>query len=142
MEQRISLLTIGVAELARARNFYVDGLGWQPVFENEDIVFFQLNAILAGLISFEHLAKDSGYDLKKINTGGMALAFNTRSREEVDVLLARAEECGATRPAPAEEKVWGGYSGYFVDPDGHLWEIAWNPGFKLDAKGNVEFGAP
>ncbi len=140
MEQRISLITIGVADLTRARKFYVDGLGWQPVFENDDIVFFQLNAILAGLYSFDHLAKDAGYERAKIQPGGIALAYNTRSREEVDELLERAAAAGATRPAPAEEKFWGGYSGYFADPDGQLWEIAWNPGFKLDARGNVEFG--
>jgi len=140
MEQRISLVTIGVADLARARTFYVDGLGWQPVFENEEVVFFQLNAILAGLYSLDSLAKDAGTDPAKLGTGGMALAYNTRSREEVDSILALAESAGAVRPAPAEEKEWGGYSGYFVDLDGHLWEVAWNPGFKIDAKGNIEFG--
>jgi hypothetical protein len=140
MEQRISLVTIGVGDLQRSRRFYVDGLGWKPVFENEGVVFFQLNAILIGLFGLDDLAKDSGYERGRMGTGGMALAYNTRSRAEVDGLLAQAEAAGAPRPAPAEEKFWGGYSGYFVDPDGHLWEIAWNPGFKLDEKGNVQFG--
>lgn len=140
MEQRISLVTLGVARLARARTFYVDGLGWRPVFENEDVVFFQLNAILAGLYPLDLLAKDAGYDPGKLGAGGMALAYNTRSREEVDTILVQAENAGAVRPAPAEEKSWGGYSGYFVDLDGHLWEVAWNPAFKMDPKGNIEFG--
>ncbi len=140
MEQRISLVTIGVADVVRARSFYVEGLGWQPVFEDDDVVFFQLNGILAGLFSLENLASDSGYELAKLGTGGGALGYNTRSREDVDRLLEQAEEAGAVRPAAAEDKPWGGYSGYFIDPDGHLWEIGWNPGFKLDAQGNVSFG--
>ena len=139
MEQRISLVTLGVGDLARARAFYTEGIGWRPVFESDTAVFFQLNAILLGLYPLDELAGDAGSD-RKLGTGGMALAYNTRSREEVDVLLKTAENAGAILPAPATEKFWGGYSGYFQDPDGHLWEIAWNPGFKLDAAGNVEFG--
>lgn len=140
MEQRVSLITIGVADLARARTFYVSGLGWKPVFENDTVVFFQLNGVIAGLFPLDELAKDASYPLDRLGTGGMALAFNTRSREEVDALLSVAKRAGATVSAPAAEKVWGGYGGYFVDPDGHLWEVAWNPSFAIDEDGNVQFG--
>lgn len=146
-EQRVSLITIGVSDISRARKFYVDGLGWQPVFEQADIVFIQLNAIVVGLWSRDNLAKDAGLTagepadkMTRADSANIALAYNTRSREEVDTLLNLAKESGAKLPAPAEEKPWGGYSGYFVDPDGHLWEVAWNPGFQLDADGKVTFG--
>ena len=162
-EARVSLITLGVTDLKRARAFYVDGLGWQPVFEHDDIIFFQLNAILLGLFLRKELLKDAGLladpavtgtttdnasgakqagagaDAKPLHTS-MALAYNTRSRAEVDALLQLAVAAGARQPAPAEEKFWGGYSGYFVDPEGHLWEIAWNPGFGLDAAGNISYG--
>lgn len=140
MEQRISLITLGVADIPRSRAFYVDGLGWRPVFEHDEIVFFQMNAIIVGLFQLDSFAKDAHVDRATLKGGGMALAYNTRDRAEVDLLLERAEQAGARRPAPAEEKFWGGYSGYFVDPDGHLWEIAWNPTWQLDEKGNVTFG--
>lgn len=143
MEQRLSLVTLGVADLARARAFYADGLGWTPTdVGSEEIVFFQLAGIAFGLYGRDDLAADAGLDdASGSGFGGIALAHNTRTREEVDTVLALAERAGATIVKPAEDAFWGGYSGYFADPDGHLWEIAWNPGFAIDADGHVHLPA-
>lgn len=143
MEQRLSLVTLGVADLARARAFYADGLGWTPTdVGSEEIVFFQLAGIAFGLYGRDDLAADAGLDdASGAGFGGIALAHNTRTREEVDTVLALAERAGATIVKPAEDAFWGGYSGYFADPDGHLWEIAWNPGFAIDADGHVHLPA-
>ncbi|WP_300542461.1 VOC family protein [Maricaulis sp.] len=134
MEQRVSLITLGVDNPARAREFY-EKLGWTAAFENEQIVFFQLNGVVLGLFqreSFDH-------DMKRDNDGRgrVALAYNVRDKAEVDPLLEKAVGAGATLLKPAEEAPWGGYSGYFADPDGHAWEIAWNGSWAIDADGNV-----
>lgn len=139
MEQRLSLITLGVADLARSRAFYADGLGWTPsTLGSEDVVFFQAAGIVFGLFGRDDLAADAGLpDAAGAGFRGVALAHNTRTRDEVDTVLARARRAGATITKPAEEAFWGGYSGYFADPDGHLWEVAWNPGMTIDADGHV-----
>ena len=138
MEQRISLITLGVANLARSIAFY-ERLGWQrSVKAAEGVAFFQTGGMALGLWSREELAKDAGLSPEGSGFAGVCLAYNTRSREEVDAVLAEAAAAGATPVKPGTEAFWGGYVGYFTDPDGHLWEVAWNPGFPLDEDGNVQ----
>ena len=136
MEQRVSVITLGVSDLARSRRFYADGLGWRPVFENEEIVFYQLNGLVLGtwlrerLLAESHLPASAG-------VGACALAHNVRTREEVEPLLARAVAAGGTLLAPPIEPEHGGYTGYFADPDGHAWEVAWNPSWPIGPDGGV-----
>lgn len=137
MKNRISVITIGVSDLARSREFYVNGLGWTPAFEAEEVVFFQLNGVLAGLFGLDDMSQDSGRPRADLAAGAMGLGYNCAERDEVDAILEQAENAGATRPGPAIDRVWGGYSGYFIDPDGHTWEIAWNPNFTIDDDGNI-----
>ena len=135
MEQRVSLITLGVADTARSRAFY-EALGWKAAFENEEVVFFQLNGIVLGLFR-----RDSfDLDMKRDNdgTGRIALAYNVRDRSEVDPALDRAVSAGGSVLKRAEEAPWSGYSGYFADPDGHAWEVAHNPAWTITAAGHVE----
>ncbi|NBE81640.1 VOC family protein [Micromonospora rubida] len=136
MEQRISLVTLGVADLPRARAFY-ERLGWRGQ-EVEQTVFFQAGGLAVVLWARDELAADAGIgDAGAGGFGGLSLAQNVRSREEVDEVIGAAVEAGATVTRPARETFYGGYAGYFADPDGHLWEIAWNPGFPLAADGTL-----
>ena len=137
MEQRVSLITLGVADLARARRFYEEGLGWRPGFASDEVVFFQMSGMVFALFSRNDLAADARIPAEKFGIGSPALAQNLRSREEVDAVLREAAAAGATILKEASETSWGGYSGYFADPDGHPWEIAWNPGWLLNADGGV-----
>jgi hypothetical protein len=137
MEQRVSLITLGVEDLARSVAFY-ERLGWQrSARKAEGVAFFQAGGIVLGLWSREELAKDAGISPEGPGFAGICLAYNTRSREEVDAVLAEAAAAGATPVKPGTEAFWGGYVGYFMDPDGHLWEVTWNPGFSLDDAGNL-----
>ncbi len=134
MEQRISLVTLGVGDLPRARAFY-EALGWRGQ-EVERTVFFQAGGQALVLWSRADLAADAGIaDPGADGFGGMSLAHNVRSRAEVDALLADAAAAGATITRPAAATSYGGYAGYFTDPDGHVWEVAHNPGFPLAADG-------
>lgn len=136
MEQRISLITLGVADLARARTFY-ERLGWQGQ-ELEQTVFFQAGGMVVVLWGRDKLAEDSGVtDENTDDFGGIALAQNVRSRAEVDAVLERAASAGARITQPARETFYGGYAGHFADPDGHVWEIAYNPGFTLNEDGTL-----
>jgi uncharacterized protein len=137
VDQRLSLVTLGVADLDRARRFYEEGLGWKRANEEESVVFFQLPGMVLGLWSRKDLAEDTGLDDGGASFSGMTLAYNTRSRAEVDVVMAEAEKAGGRVLKPAAETFWGGYSGYFADPDGHPWEVAHNPFWSLDAEGRV-----
>jgi catechol 2,3-dioxygenase-like lactoylglutathione lyase family enzyme len=136
MEPRVSLITLGVADLARARRFYEEGLGWRtasPV--DQSVVFFQAGALIVGLWGKDDLAEDAGIAPATDGFGAIALAQNVRSREAVDQVLEEAKRAGGRILKPAEDTFWGGYSGYFADPDGHVWEIAWNPGFTITDDG-------
>ncbi|MGW3787094.1 VOC family protein [Micromonospora chokoriensis] len=136
MEQRISLVTLGVADVARAKAFY-EQLGWQGQ-EVEETVFIQAGGLAVVLWGRDKLADDAGIaDPGTDGFGGMALAQNVRSREEVDEVIATATKAGATVTKPARETFYGGYAGYFTDLDGHVWEIAWNPGFALADDGTL-----
>lgn len=140
MEQRISLITLGVRDIARARRFYEQGLGWQAhALSSNDVAFYQAGGFILGLYGEAALAEDAGLEApaQPLAFRGAALAHNVPNPQMVDLLLAEAERAGGTIVKPAEEKVWGGYSGYFADPDGHLWEVAWNPHFTLEADGTI-----
>ncbi|MBC7597203.1 MAG: VOC family protein [Kineosporiaceae bacterium] len=141
MEQRLSLVTLGVADLARSRRFYEEGLGWRKNNVEEEIVFYQLNGLILALWTRPDLAEDANIEDSGATFSGMALAFNTRSHDEVDEILAEAAAAGGTVVKPAREVVWGGYSGYFADPDGHRWEVAWNPGWAIDESGHISLSS-
>ncbi len=134
--QRVSLITLGVADIAVSRKFYGD-LGWTPKDEvSGEVVFYQLHGAVLGLFGIGPLAKDQGRPDAKLGTGAITLAQNFATEAEVDAAYAKALSVGAT-PLKAPEKVfWGGYSGYYADPDGHPWEVAFNPFWELDADGN------
>ncbi len=136
MEQRLSLVTLGVSDVARARRFY-EALGWTSTSEPDgDVVFFRSGGVVVALWSRQALAEDSGV-LDNGGWGGITLAHNVRSPAEVDAVLAEAEQAGATIARPGAETFWGGYSGVFVDPDGHPWEVAHNPFWTIAGDGSV-----
>ena len=133
MEPRISIITFGVNDLPRSVEFYRDGLGLPLVDENtESIAFFRTEGTWLALYPRAALAADVGVDTEGSGFSGVTLAHNVWSREEVDTMLAVAVSAGAKLVKPAEDVFWGGYSGYFSDPDGYLWEIAWNPHFWIE----------
>lgn len=135
-KQRITLVTLGVNDLGRARAFYA-ALGWQPAEAPEGVVFYQMNGMVLGLFGKTDLAKDQGRPDADLGTGAMTLAQNFDTEADVDAAYASALAAGAT-PLKAPEKVfWGGYSGYYADPDGHVWELAMNPFWPLDASGGL-----
>jgi uncharacterized protein len=136
MDQRVSLITLGVRDLGRSRRFY-EALGWSAgVQPADDVVFFQAGGFIVALWDREKLAEDSGVQ-DGGGWGGVTLAHNVSSPKEVDAIMEEARRAGATIPRPGGETFWGGYSGVFVDPDGHPWEIAHNPGWKLHDDGSV-----
>ncbi|MGI8480196.1 MAG: VOC family protein [Gaiellaceae bacterium] len=136
MEQRISLITLGVADVARSRAFY-EALGWTSGAEpDDDVVFFQAGGMIVALWGRAELAEDTAVS-DEGGWGGVTLAHNVRSPAEVDTVLAEAEAAGATIPRSGAETFWGGYSGVFVDLDGHPWEIAHNPRWTLGEDGSV-----
>jgi catechol 2,3-dioxygenase-like lactoylglutathione lyase family enzyme len=137
MEQRVSVITLGVADLARARSFY-EGLGWVTRAKPEDdVAFFQAGGLVVALWGRGQLAEDSTVE-DAGGWGGVTLANNVGSPEEVDAVLAQAEAAGARIGRPGAETFWGGYSGVFVDPDGHPWEVAHNPRWTIKDDGSVE----
>lgn len=135
MQQRISLITLGVRDPARARRFY-EALGWSGESPDGEVVFFQAGGMVVALWSREKLAQDSGVD-DGDGWGGVTLAHNVASPGDVDTVLAEAEAAGATIARRGAVTSWGGYSGVFVDPDGHPWEVAHNPGWWLGDDGTV-----
>jgi catechol 2,3-dioxygenase-like lactoylglutathione lyase family enzyme len=136
MDQRLSLVTLGVKDLDRARRFY-QALGWTTGWqEGEDVVFFQAGGMIVALWGREQLAADSGVR-DGGEWGGITLAQNVGSPEEVDRAIAQAERAGARITRPGTETFWGGYAGVFVDPEGHPWEVAHNPNWTLEEDGSV-----
>ena len=133
----MSLVTLGVADLRRARRFYENGLGWKPGFASEEVVFYETGGPIIALWNRRDLAADAQIEDDESTFGGIALAHNVRSRSDVDAVLAEAESAGAAILKSAEETAWGGYSGYFADLDGHLWEVAWNPAWRIAENGAV-----
>ncbi len=136
VEQRVSVVTLGTSDLGQARAFY-EALGWQTDSDpGSDVVFFQAGGLVVSLWDRGRLAEDSGVE-DPGGWGGITLAHNVRSPDEVDAVLARAEAAGAHVAREGAPTFWGGYSGVFVDPDGHPWEVAHNPHWTLSADGSV-----
>lgn len=138
IEPRLSLVTLGVRDLAAARRFYEQGLGWpvSPASQG-DIVFLAAGGVVLALHPRAALAADAGVEAQGAGFSGVTLAHNVASREAVDAALATARAAGGRIVKPAQAASWGGYSGTFADPDGHLWEVAYNPFFPLDEKGAI-----
>jgi predicted lactoylglutathione lyase len=136
VEQRLSLVTLGVADLARARAFY-EALGWRSnAAPDDDVVFFQAGGLIVALWSRASLAEDSGVE-DGAGWGGVTLAYNVRSPDEADAVIEEARRAGARIAREPAATFWGGYSGVFVDPDGHPWEVAHNPHWTLADDGSV-----
>jgi catechol 2,3-dioxygenase-like lactoylglutathione lyase family enzyme len=139
MEQRVSLITLGVADLRRARAFY-EGLGWKTgARPDDDVVFFQAGGMIVALWDRARLAEDSAVE-DGGGWGGVTLAYNVRSPAEVDAAIDEARRAGGRIVREGAATFWGGYSGVFVDPDGHPWEVAHNPHWKLAEDGSIRLG--
>ncbi len=137
MEQRVSIITLGVADLKRSREFY-ERLGWrQSSAKSEGIVFYQAGGMALALYPRDELAKDANVPAEGNGFRAISLAYNTRNHAEVEAVLKDAEAAGAKLVKPAQEAFWGGYSGYFSDPDGFLWEVASNPFFPIAEDGSI-----
>jgi catechol 2,3-dioxygenase-like lactoylglutathione lyase family enzyme len=136
MEQRVSLITLGVRDLARARAFY-EALGWTTgAAPDDDVVFFQAGGMIVSLWDRARLAEDTGVE-DAGGWGGITLAYNAGSPAAVDAVIAEIEPAGGTILRPCAETFWGGYSGAFADPDGHAWEVAHNPHWALAEDGSI-----
>jgi uncharacterized protein len=137
MDQRVSIITLGVADLNRSREFY-ERLGWRrSMAETEGVVFFQAGGMALALYPRHDLAKDANVAPDGHGFNGISLAYNARNRAEVDSVLEETSAAGGKILKPAQETFWGGYSGYFSDPDGFLWEVAWNPSFPIAEDGSI-----
>jgi predicted lactoylglutathione lyase len=139
MKQSVSLITLGVADYARAKAFY-EALGWSVALDVEETAFFQANGVVLVLWGRDKLAEDSGIADDGATWSGVALAHNVVSREEVDEIVEQARANGATVTREPAETFYGGYAGVFRDLDGHAWEGAHNPGFGLEADGSIVLG--
>ncbi len=137
MQPRLSLVTLGVADLPKARAFY-EAWGWTASSASQpSVVFFQANGLALALFGRADLAADAHVEDRPAGFSAVTLAYNTRSKQEADEVYARAVAAGGRAIKPLQDVSWGGYSGYFADPDGHLWEVAWNPFFPLDEQGHL-----
>jgi catechol 2,3-dioxygenase-like lactoylglutathione lyase family enzyme len=139
MQQQISVITLGVADVARSRRFYVEGFGWTPVFENDEIVFYQMNGLMLGT----WLTRGLEDDMQRpglARPGAFALAHNVPDQADVQPVLDRLAAHGGRILRQGDAPVHGGFRGYVADPDDHAWEIAWNPAWKIDERGLVTFG--
>lgn len=134
--QRVSLITLGVRDLDRSRTFYA-ALGWEPVPGPPEVVFYQLDGQIIGLFGLEPLAKEQGRSGASLGFGAMSLAQNYSDQDGVDIAFAKAIQAGAIELKSPEKVFWGVYSGYFSDPDGHVWEVAHNPFWTIDETGRV-----
>jgi len=138
MQQQISVVTLGIADLPRSRRFYGEGFGWTPVFENEDIAFYQMNGLVLGTWLKPQLEQDMASS-GLAGPGAFALAHNVGAADEVAPLMDRLVAAGGRMLRPADAPPHGGFRGYVADPDGHAWEIAFNPAWPIDADGHVTF---
>ncbi len=138
VQQQISVITLGIADLGRSRRFYGDGFGWTPVFENEEIAFYQMNGLVFGTWLRQALEADMRRPAPD-EPGGFSLAHNVATAVDVQPLIDRLVQHGGTMLRPAEAPPHGGMRGYVADPDGHAWEIAWNPSWPISPQGHVTF---
>jgi len=137
--QQLSLVTLSIHDLARSRRFYSEGFGWTPVYESEEVLFYQMNGLVLALWRAPDMAADLGRPDGDSN--GFALAHNVPSREDVNALVARLLAHGGALMRPPGAPPHGGWRGYVADPDSHAWEIAWNPAWTLDPERGVQFRA-
>lgn len=140
MQQQISVITLGVADLHRSRRFYMHGFGWTPVFENAEIVFYQMNGLVLGTFDRAALERDMNR-FGSASGGAFSLAHNVPAQTDVEPLMEQLVAAGGNILRPADAPPHGGYRGYVADPDGHAWEIAWNPAWTIDENGLVTFAA-
>jgi catechol 2,3-dioxygenase-like lactoylglutathione lyase family enzyme len=139
MQQQISVITLGITDLARSRRFYEEGFGWRPVFQNEEIIFYQMNGFVLGTWLTKRLEADmQRQGLSR--TGALALAHNVATKDDVAPTIERLARFGGQVLRPADAPPHGGLRGYIADPDGHAWEIAWNPDWPISPEGYVTFG--
>lgn len=138
MQHQISVITLGITDIPRSRRFYVEGFGWQPVFENEEIIFYQMNGLVLGTWMKPALEADMGRP-GLTAPGAFALAHNVAGQAEVAPVMERLIAAGGRLLRPADAPSHGGFRGYVADPDGHAWEIAWNPAWPISAEGHVTF---
>jgi len=139
MQQQISVITLSVSDIARSKRFYVEGFGWRPVFDNEEIVFYQMNGFMLGTWLDGGLERDmqrAGLS----RPGAFSLAHNVPDRDAVQPVLDRLAAFGGRVLRQADAPPHGGFRGYVADPDDHAWEIAWNPTWPIDERGLVTFG--
>ncbi|WP_417685278.1 VOC family protein [Roseibium sp.] len=139
MKQQISVITLGIADLARSKRFYQTGFGWQAVFENDEIAFYQMNGLVLGTFLKDALAEDMSRTPGN-SPGAYALAHNVADKEMVVPLMEDLIRAGGRLLRTADAPLHGGFRGYVEDPDGHAWEIAWNPAWSIDDDGRVTFG--
>jgi uncharacterized protein len=138
MDAKINIITLGVKDLNKTLDFYEKGLGWKRSAASQDnIIFFPLNGIVLALYPRDLLAEDATVSQDGNGFSGITLAYNTRSEKEVDDVIAKVKTLGATIVKDPQKVFWGGYSSYFKDPDGHLFEVAYNPFLEMDEKGNL-----
>ena len=142
-EQRANLVTLGVRNLEAAKTFYKTMLGWKPWQEVGDIVMFDMSGFILALYPDKELAADMKQPVDRASSRypGFSISYNTRSEQEVDDIFKRIADSKVTILKPPQKAEWGGYSGYFADPDGHAWEVAYNPFWTLDADGRVATSA-
>jgi catechol 2,3-dioxygenase-like lactoylglutathione lyase family enzyme len=138
VQQQISFITLGVADLARSRRFYAEGFGWTPVFENDEVIFYQMNGFIFGTFSKPALEKDMNRH-GLVTPGAFSVAHNVPDKESVETVMRRLLAAGGTLLRAADAPPHGGFRGYIADPDDHAWEIAWTPGIQIDAQGLVTF---
>lgn len=138
MQQQISIVTLGIADLERSKRFYAEGFGWKPIFQNHEIVFYQMNGLVLG--TFLNASLETDMQRRGLQRpGAFALGHNVPGREDVQPLLERLQSFGGRILKNGMEPPHGGFSGYVADPDDHAWEIAWNPAWKIDSEGHVTF---
>lgn len=139
MQQQISVITLGIDDMAESRRFYTQGFGWKPAFENEEIVFYQMNGLVLGTFLRPALEADMQQTGLR-RPGAFSLAHNVGVQAEVEPLMTRLAKAGGRILRPADAPPYGGFRGYVADPDDHAWEIAWNPAWTIDVRGLVTFG--
>ena len=139
MQQQISIITLGVLDLVRSKRFYAEGFGWAPAFENDEIIFYQMNGFVLGTFKLPSLELDMGRSGLK-SPGAFSLAHNVSRLEDVDPLMSQLVGAGGRVVREADAPPHGGFRGYVADPDDHAWEIAWNPAWAIDENGLVTFG--
>ena len=139
MQQQISVVTIGTSDLARSKRFYAEGFGWTPVFENDEIIFYQMNGLMLGTFAVGSLETDMNRR-GVIGPAAFSLGHNVPAKDDVEPLMDRLLTAGGTLLRTADAPPHGGFRGYVADPDEYAWEIAWNTAWKIDDQGLVTFG--